>query len=225
MQVIIDNFEYIVVFFIIIFLVLAITSLIILIRVFKFFNNKKFRIYGTYDHEPLTNTKEFAIQIFNSNINDIRIVAFGFMYKEQTIDYYKTYQNLNKLDPTKQVIILSRDSIKLNISSTELETIIADYNLGKIKLSKLCAYVTDSQGKITKRKVNKIRKVIASSWLVKHKAKVKSEKEIFKQLQLEKKEEKKKQRKLNALKRKEKIQRWWLVLKTKLKIRPKNKKE
>ncbi len=223
MEIIVENFEYIVIFFIIIFFVLTIIILALLKKISKFFNNNKFRIYAGYDYEPMTDKKEFTMQIFNNNINDARVVGFGFMYKEQTIDYYKTYQNLYKLDQTKPIVILSRDSLKLSISSIELENIISNYNLGRPNLTKIYSYTTDSQGRTTKQRAGKIRKVISNNLKIKNKEKQSQEQEINKRLKLEKKEENKKQRLLIIQNQKDKLKQKWLVIKTKLRLTSKNK--
>mgnify|MGYP001327166316 CR=1 FL=1 len=56
MEIIVENFEYIVIFFIIIFFVLTIIILALLKKISKFFNNNKFRIYAGYDYEPMTDS-------------------------------------------------------------------------------------------------------------------------------------------------------------------------
>lgn len=68
---------------------------------------------------------------------------------------------MNELDPLKQVVVLSRNSIELHVPAKELETIVSDYNKGKKHVSKIKVYVIDYQGIVTKSNAKSIRKIIA----------------------------------------------------------------
>lgn len=221
MQFLIDNFEYIALLLLLGMVVISVVILIYVFHISNFFSNRKFRIIGGYEYEPLTNTKEFVIQVFNNNINDSRIVGFGFMYKEQTIDYYKTYYQLKNLDLSNKLIVLSRDSFKLSIQADVLETIIADYNREKKFVSRIMVYVIDAQGIMTKSNARKIRKVVAYDLKNKRDEKQEKDRNIKKTERNEIRKERRNNRKLKRMQFLEKMGKWWLVLKTKFSRKPK----
>jgi selenocysteine-specific translation elongation factor len=126
------------------------------------------------------------------------------------------------LDPSKQLIVLSRDSFELHVSSSELETIISDYNKGAKHVSMIRVYVIDYQGIVTKSKSRSIRKVVAKNI----KDDVLEQKRIEKQKrdnqQREEKKDRQNRRKLAQLNRKERFNKWWLIVKTKLQKKQKS---
>ena len=225
MDFIIENFEYIAIFLLVALVVIGAFVLVYVLHVSNYFSNRKFRILGRYEYEPLTLTKEFVIQVFNNNINDSRIVGFGFMYKEQTVDYFKTYSQLKGLDPSKQMMVLSRDSFELHVASHDLETIISDYNKGKKRVSMIRVYAIDYQGIVTKSNARNIRRVVAMNIKTAFEEQKRIEKNNRDNQRMEIKKERQNRRKLNQLSRKEKFSKWWLIVKTKFKKKPKKRTE
>jgi hypothetical protein len=225
MEFIIENFEYIALLLLIATVVILIFVLVYVLHVSNYFSNRKFRILGRYEYEPSTLIKEFVIQVFNNNVNDSRIVGFGFIYKEQTIDYFKTYSKLKELDPSKQLIVLSRDSFELHVSSRELETIISDYNKGRKHVSMIWVYAIDYQGIVTKSKSRSIRRVVSMSIQNAFGQQKKIEKETRNNQRKEERNDRQNRRKLAQLNRREIFNKWWLIVKTKFKKKPKNAKQ
>lgn len=217
MDFIIENFEYIALIILLIVVAITIAIMIYVSHISNYFSNKKFRILGRYEYEVQTAVKEIVLQVFNNNINDTRIVGFGFIYKEQSIDYFKTYAKLNELDPHKQLIVISRESFQLHIPSKELETIILDYNKGKRHVSSIKVYAIDYQGIITKSKASSVRKIIAKNIKNDYLKKKSEEKKLKLEIKNEKKQERKSKRILNQLNRKEKFSKWWLMFSAKFK--------
>ncbi|MDD3191977.1 MAG: hypothetical protein PHP41_04420 [Bacilli bacterium] len=216
MQFIIDNFEYIAILF---FAILVLFSIIILIYVWhvsKFFSNRKFRIFGTFELDPKSKTEEIVVRVFNNNVNDSYIIGFGFIYKEQTIDYYKTFFAQNNLDFNNQLIVVSRDSLKFNVSLNELKTIILDYNKSKKNISMIKVYAIDSLGLVTKTNAQKIRRVIVKEINGDRKDKNQLNKQLRKEEKREIRAQKTTERKIRNLQRKERWMKRWLIIKTKI---------
>ncbi|MFA7561679.1 MAG: hypothetical protein WCY80_06215 [Candidatus Izemoplasmatales bacterium] len=124
----------------------------------KFFSNKKYRITSNFIYDASIKKEGFKLTIFNNNVNDSRVIAFGFIYKNHAIDYLKTYRKDNDLNLEKNTIITSRDCISVEIVADELKMIITDINRGKMKLGKLRAFVSDSMGITHKTKVKQVKK-------------------------------------------------------------------
>lgn len=217
MDFIIENFEYIALVLLLIIVAIVIAIVVYVTHISNYFSNKKFRILGRFEYEVQTANKEIVLQVFNNNINDTRIVGFGFIYKEQSIDYFKTYAKLHELDPHKQLIVISRESFQLHIPSKELETIILDYNKGKRRVSSIKVYAIDYQGIITKSEANSVRKIIAKNIKNDYLKKKSEEKKIKIEVKREKKREIANRRELNRLYRKEKFSKWWLMISAKFK--------
>lgn len=153
-----EYFEYIV--FFILLGIIVLEFIIISYNHFfsKHFSNKKFHIQSGYEIEPMTKTKRFSITIFNNNINDTRITGFGFMYKNQNIDYYKTYLKEKELPNDAKIIIPSRDCIGSDVDVNNLKVIIYDINRGKYRVRDLKVFVTDSLGLTTQARAKSIKK-------------------------------------------------------------------
>ncbi len=143
---ILEYFEYIVLAFL--FLLLVLISVLITYNRFfsKYFSNRKFRVKSLSQVNPETNEKKFTLSIYNNNINDIRVTGFGFLYQKQNIDYYQTYLVINKLSKDTKLMISSRDLITLPVEVEALKVILKDMNKGKFHLKRLRVFVTDSLG-------------------------------------------------------------------------------
>lgn len=224
MTFIIENFELILTILLVVLIVVMLIVLSYSYHISKFFSNRKFRIIGRYEYEPTTATNQFVLQLFNNNVNDSRLIGFGFMYKEQTIDYYKTYFTQKQLDLPQQLIVLSRDSFRMHLQAKDLETIIYDYNKGRRRIAKIYVYATDSQGITTTSIAHEIRKIIVKDLKEKIKQDKQSSKQQKAQFKKEQKEEKKNKRTLQRMQRRERWFRFWLVLKTKLRRKPRIKR-
>lgn len=222
MNFIIENFEYIAITVLLVLIVLIVLMFTRVIRISRFFSNRKFRIIGNYELEPQTNKQEFVIRVFNNNVNDSYIVGFGFMYREQTIDFYKTYFAENHLDQRNQFIVLSRDSFKFSISSSSLETIIFDYNQGAKHISKIYVYAIDSQGLVTKSNAKMIRKVVNNTNKANLKVKKQKEEAIRLEILMEKKKARHNARQMKSIKFKSNIQKCFLKIKSLFKKGRKN---
>ena len=109
-----ENFEIIVVVAFILVLILLATVLSFNSYLTKAFSNKKFHVISSFEIDALKNTKTFVINIHNKGINDIRISGFGFIYKGQTIDFYKRYIVDNALPLDFKIVISSRDLLLLS---------------------------------------------------------------------------------------------------------------
>jgi len=145
----------------------TITTILLLISIryniflSKFFSSKKFRVTGNYVFEPSDNTKKFSLAIFNNNVNDTRIIAFGFIYKNYSLDYLKSYRLKQNISVNEKTIIASRDCIGIDINALELKSVIKDMNRGKRRISKFRTFVSDSSGITYRQKAKLVSKQLA----------------------------------------------------------------
>ena len=156
-------------YFEIIVIVLFVASFVLLItvisynRYFKtYFLNKKFQISSNFTVNPMTGDKDFSIQIYNKNINDIRVAGFGYTYQGQNIDFYQNYLSQMNLPKEHRLVISSRDFLTAKIDMNLLKTIISDINKGEWLVWGMKAYVTDSQGMTTHIKAKQVKNKIES---------------------------------------------------------------
>jgi hypothetical protein len=190
MRLLVEYFEIIVVMlFIVMFLMLFI--IIGYNRFFsKYYSSKKFQVLTQYEIEAVSGHKVFSIHIYNKNLNDTRVTALGYTYKNQNIDYYKNYLKNQQMPVDARVLIPSRDFIVCKIDVEHLKNIIWDINHGKRRVRKLSVYVTDSLGLTTKVKAKQIKKQIKkqiSQDILDKKETIKMQKEKEKQDDLYKK--------------------------------------
>ncbi len=126
----------------------------------KHFNNKKLKIDSRYEIDPTRKSEHFILNIFNQNLNDVRIIGFGFVYTNQSIDYFTSYtQNTNHTNEGF-VAVRSRDALKITIDKRELVDILKHYNRGRKKIKTLEAYAIDAQGLKTNIISHEVRSII-----------------------------------------------------------------
>ena len=212
-----ENFEYIVYgLFLLTFLLLFV--LIAYNRFFsKHFSNKKFQIKSGYEIEPLTRESRFSIEIFNNNINDTRITGFGFTYKNQNIDYYKTYLAEKNLPNDAKVIIPSRDFLRSQVNVDDFKIIISDINRGKYRVGKIAVYVTDSLGLTSKANSKSVRSQLKSRFCETRKTEKVKLAEIHQKERDEKQNDRIKIRSARRIRLAERWNKFVFIIKTKLK--------
>src|SRR5690554_444074 len=181
-------------------------------HVSNYFKNAKFIISGIIDFEPTTSENYYTIKIFNHNVNDARVTSFGFVYKQQNIDYYQNYISDRGLTSDYKLMIYSRDYLTLKIAPSALTKIISDMNNGTYKVSKLQIFVTDSLGMTTIQKAGNIRKNLQNTLYLAHEEKNKAVKEQRNKLELELKLQRQEIRKEKRAKRRTKLKGFWLRL-------------
>ncbi len=218
-----ENFEYIVTTILLIIVIFIFIIFRYNIYLAKFFSNKKFRVNSKYEFEPSNGSKYFALNIFNNNVNDTRIIAFGYIYKNHNIDYYKAYLIKNNLPDTTKVIIPSRDCISTKIDAMNLKKIISDMNKGKRKVTKMQTFVSDSQGLTFKSNARVISNQIAYLLKEDYLKSKELKKELRKKMKLEKREILQQKRIERRLKWKEKYDKFKLRIKKLNIFRTKNK--
>ena len=161
-----ENFEVIVVIFFILSIVLSVLILGLNKYFAMYFSNKKFEIKSSAEINAFDSTKEFAIQIFNKNINDIRVSGFGYVYKGQNIDFYQSYLKQKELPLEHKIVISSRDYLSAKIDMQLLKKIISNINKGSLKVDKVQVYVTDALGLTTTSVSKQVRKQINNLLLI-----------------------------------------------------------
>ncbi len=155
-----EIFEYAVMGLLVLLIVLAIATLVLNIGFSKYLRSRKYRITTKSEYEPTSGLETFTIHIFNNNLTDTRLAAFGYTYKHRTIDYYKTYLKQIETSAQGKVVIPSRDAIKVRVDIDSLLSVIRDYNDGTVKVKPLKCFVTDTLGMTTHTNAKPIRKVI-----------------------------------------------------------------
>jgi hypothetical protein len=125
-----------------------------------YFSSKKFSVKSKHKVEPLNGEEKFELMVFNNNVNEARILSFGFLYRSNSIDFFDTYLKTQKLDSDVKVIITSRDFIKLEIEAQLLQELVGKHNDGKVWVDPVYAYVTDISGHIIKYPAREVRRII-----------------------------------------------------------------
>jgi len=162
-----SNLEGIVPILVIIIAAVSVLTLGLLIGVFilqnivsGYFSSKKFAVKSKHKVEPLTGEEKFELMVFNNNVNEARILSFGFLYRSNSVDFFDTFIEKEKLPKDTKVIITSREFIKLEIEAKHLQAIIAKHNDGKVRVDPVFAYVTDIAGNIIKYPAREVRKIV-----------------------------------------------------------------
>ncbi len=222
MTFLIENFEVIVVLLFI--LTIFLSALILSFNKYfaMYFSNKKFQIISSSDINALDGTKDFSIQIFNKNINDIRVSGFGYVYKGQNIDFYQSYLKHKELPFDHKIVISSRDYLSAKIDMQLLKSIVSDINKGSLKVDNIQTYVTDALGLTTVSKTKQVKKQVQillrndldvlKKTALEQKRKIKQEEKAFK----------KKKQIENSIKRKEFFGKWILRIKGLMKRKKKS---
>lgn len=152
-----EHVEYVITIGFILTTILVTIILTMNVKMSKYFSNKKFRVRSFSDLNPVNQERHFSIHIFNNNVNDVRITALGFMYQNQSIDYYQSYLLDQELPTDYKVSIISRGFIVVKVSIDQLKNLITDINKNKFKVTKISTYIIDSLGLLTVIPANQVR--------------------------------------------------------------------
>ncbi|HAK05386.1 MAG TPA: hypothetical protein DCM23_01620 [Firmicutes bacterium] len=125
-----------------------------------YFSSKKFAIKSKHKVEPLTGNEKFELMVFNNNVNEARVLSFGFLYRSNSVDFFDTYLSDANLKKDAKVVIMSRDFIKLEIEAKHLQQLIESHNNGRVRVEPIYAYVTDISGHIIKYPAREVRRII-----------------------------------------------------------------
>ena len=125
-----------------------------------YFSSKKFAVKSKHKVEPLTGAEKFELMVFNNNVEAARVLSFGFFYRSNSVDFFETYFQNEKLPADSKLIILSRDFIKLEIEAKLLQDLIEKHNDGNVWVAPVFAYVTDLSGHIIKYPAREVRRII-----------------------------------------------------------------
>src|SRR5690606_1326180 len=143
--------------------------------------------------------------IYNQNINDVRVTSFGFLYKNQNIDYTRMYLESKSLPYDHKIVISSRDLISFSSDIIILKDLVNDLNEGKTKISKIMIYATDNRGFTSSNRAKNIEKKIKEIVIKDIKnAKIKKQ-ELARLEKAELKDKKIRQKQIKKSERKEKI--------------------
>jgi hypothetical protein len=204
MEFIKENFEIIVILLFILLVVLTIIVLSFNKYFAMYFSNKKFHIASHFEIDANDENKMFTIDIYNRNINDVRLSGFGFVYKDRNIDFYKSYLEEKQLPSNHKIVISSRDFLSTKIKIDTLKNIISDINHGSLYMYSLKAYVTDSLGLTSKTNAKQIKnqieeilrfeKKVQKLEIKNQKDKIKNEARLFKQRSIIERKIKRKER-------------------------------
>lgn len=123
----------------------------------KYISGKKFKIKTLLQSENESNEEKVTLYINNPNFIDARILGFGYVFKNHTIDYQQAYQTALELE---KVIIPARELISYEINKEQLINNVRYFNKGAKKVSKFKAYVIDHQGEITTTNCKIFKKII-----------------------------------------------------------------
>ena len=213
MEFIRDNFEIIViVLFIATFAIL--TVILSMNKYFAmYFSNKRFKIISSYEVNANDGNKYFSISIYNNNINEVRIAGFGYVYKDQNIDFYNNYLLDMNLPDDHKIVIHSRDYLTTRINVNQLKTIVSDINKGSLSVVGMKTFVTDSLGLTTTAEAKQVQDQLYSMLRADKEELNRKLKEQIKKARAEQAHFRQKQRIERNIKIKEKLSRVLLKIK------------
>ena len=216
MEEIMEYYEYIVLAIMLGIFLIAFSNTVSLKNINKYFSSQQFRITSAFEIDSVSKQEQFDIRIFNTNINDARIVALGFQYKNKNIDYFQYYLAQFELGKEARIVIPSRDSIHIKVAINELKKIIRNMNHGTRKVKRLQVYTIDSLGITSKMNAKKVRTNIQKLINLDFEAEKKEKEAEQKRLREETIERKSEEKALKKARRKEKWQNFIVKIKSKL---------
>lgn len=175
---------YILLVLLIVLLIVALIIILFQIKTSKFIVGKKFKLknYNQTNNEAIN--EKVLLTIHNTNFIDSRILGFGYLFKDHSIDYMSEYMKNNEL--SEKVIISSRDFITTSINKEQLFENIRYFNNGNKKVKSLKLYVIDHQGELTKTNASIIKKDINTKFKAERILEKKAKEEIKKQEKIDK---------------------------------------
>ena len=159
-DIIYEHFVIIVVVALALIIAMTIISLLLTRKFSGVVSNRKFGISSTCDIDARSETRKFSIRVFNRNINDVRITAFGYMYKGQNIDVFQSHLEASGLPETHRLVVASRDSLSASMDVSKLAHVINDLNRGKCGVRMIRTYVVDALGQTTSVKAGNVRRMV-----------------------------------------------------------------
>lgn len=126
----------------------------------KYFSSSKFNIQSELETDIKSNKSIYTISVYNNNVNDARILAFGFIYKNEFINFFNAYLDSKKIEKEDKLIISSRDFIRYDFGMVELENMVKAINKNNQKVDVIYGFVNDGSGNITRVKAKVVRKNI-----------------------------------------------------------------
>lgn len=171
-----DNFA-IFVFILLILVAVTITLIIVGLKQLRILVkntvDSSLRMDAELEFDSIFMKDELVISVYNTNFRDIIIHSFGFVYKDQIMDFVKEYMKENNMKDFP--VVPARSSIDYKIDPFRVEKFILDNNFDKKTVSKIFNIVIDSVGFDKKTKNKSLRKV----FLKRHKARLKKAKVIL----------------------------------------------
>lgn len=126
----------------------------------KYFSSSKFNIQSELETDIKNNNSIYTVSVYNNNVNDARILAFGFIYKNEFINFFNAYLDSKNISKEEKLIISSRDFIRYDFGMVELENMIKAINKNNKKVGVIYGFVNDGSGNMTKVKAKIVRKNI-----------------------------------------------------------------
>jgi len=138
-------------------IVLSVISMRKLKLIVKNTVDSSLRMDAALEFDSITMQDQLVLSVFNTNFRDIIIHSFGFVYKDQLMDFVKEYMKEN--DMKDFPVVPARASINFKLDPFRVEKFILDNNFEKKTVSKVFNIVVDSVGFDTKTKNASLRKV------------------------------------------------------------------
>jgi len=138
-------------------IVLSVISMRRLKLIVKNTVDSSLRMDAALEFDSITMQDQLVVSVFNTNFRDIIIHSFGFVYKDQLMDFVKEYMKENEMKDYP--VVPARASINFKLDPFRVEKFILDNNFDKKAVSKIFNIVVDSVGFDTKTKNGSLRKV------------------------------------------------------------------
>ena len=177
-------------------LVVSLFNLLIGRRILKRYSGKLIKVVSIYEIESASLDHKYKTTFFNNNFSDVKVQNIGYVYNNQEFSFFTEIKEARNVKDTDYVIV--EDNITIQQTYEEIKKMVLGILNDKSKVKQIYAFLTDSDGNVTKKRARQLRKNIRRK---------------FKE---ELKEEK--------LKRREQGISWFDDVKTKFNSRPKKEK-
>ncbi len=166
-----ENILLIAVIVIALVLIISIFNLIVSRRILKRFSGKLIKIVSIFEIESESLVQKYKSTFFNNNFSDVKVQNIGYIYNNQEFSFFNEIKKKRNIKDTDYIVV--EDNISLEQSYEDIKKMILGIFNDKSKVKKLRAFMTDSEGNVTKKSARQLRKNVVRRF----KEELKNEKE------------------------------------------------
>ena len=167
--------------------IISLFNLIINRRILKRYSGKLVKVVSIYEIESSSLEHKYKTTFFNNNFSDVKVQNIGYIYNNQEFSFFTEIKDARNIKDTDYVIV--EDNITLEQTYSEIKAMILGILKDKSKVKQLYAFLTDSDGNVTKRKTRQLRKNIIRNFKEELKEERAEQKKIKEEMKLERRKQ------------------------------------